>query len=73
MKKLVFILSFVFAMFFANTTFAATTDNSSVNEKAQIVLTETNQSVDVSDAIVKADPIIIIIVDGDTIIIIIIE
>ena len=73
MKKFVFILSFVFAIFFANTTFAATTDNSSVNEKAQIVLTETNQSVDVSDAIVKADPIIIIIVDGDTIIIIIIE
>ncbi len=73
MKKFVFILSFVFAMFFANTTFASTANNSSVNEKAQIVLTETNQSIDVSDAVVKANPIIIIIVDGDTIIIIIIE
>ena len=73
MKKFVFILSLVFAMFFANTTFASTTDNSSVNEKAQIVLSETNQSIDVSDAVLKANPIVIIIVDGDTIIIIIIE
>lgn len=73
MKKFVFILSLVFAMFFANTTFASTTDNSSVNEKAQIVLSETNQSINVSDAVLKANPIVIIIVDGDTIIIIIIE
>lgn len=73
MKKFVFILSFVFAMFFANTTFAATTDNSSVNEKAQIVLTETNQSVDVSDAVTTEPTIYIIIFDDGTVIIVIID
>jgi len=73
MKKFVFILSFVFAMFFANTTFAATTDNSSVNEKAQIVLTETNQSVDVSDAVTTEPTFYIIIFDDGTVIIVIID
>ena len=72
MKNLIFILSFVFAMFFTNATFASTENNTIVDEN-QIVLTESNEVADVSDALVKADPIIIIIITDDTIIIIIIE
>lgn len=52
MKKLIFIFSFVFAMFFSNATFAASTDNSLVNEKEEIVLTETNEIFDVIDTAV---------------------
>jgi len=72
MKKFVFILSFVFALFLTNASFASTENNTTVDEN-QIVLTETNEIADVSDALVKADPIIIIIITDDTIIIIIIE
>ena len=74
MKKFVFILSFAFATFFSNATFATSTDNSLVDTKAEIILTEANESVDISDAIVKAEPIVIVIIYGDgTVIIIIIE
>lgn len=72
MRKFVFILSFVFAMFFANTTFAATTDNSSVNEKAQIVLAETNQSVDVRDAVTAEPTVYVFVLEDGTVIIVII-
>ncbi|MFV0249071.1 MAG: hypothetical protein ACK5H1_08970 [Tenacibaculum sp.] len=70
MKRFVFILSLAFAMFLSNATFAATTKNSLVTEKAEITLTETSGVADVSNALVKADPIIIIIDDGTVIIIV---
>ena len=73
MKKFVFILSFVFAMFFANTSFASTTDNNLVDTKAEIVLTETNEIANVSDDLVEVNTIIIIIIADDTIINIIIQ
>ena len=71
MKKLIFLLSFVFAMFFTTATFASTTDNL-VSEKAQIVLTETNETVELADAVAR-DVIVIVIITDDEIIIIIIE
>ena len=71
MKKLIFILSFVFAMFFTTASFASSTDNM-VSEKAQVVLTETNETIDASEAVAK-DVIVIVIITDDEIIIIIIE
>ncbi len=68
MKKFVFILSFVFAMFFANTTFASTTDNSSVNEKAEIVLAKTFQNVDNQNLLAIKDicaDVYLVDIDGD--------
>lgn len=71
MKKLIFILSFVFAMFFTTASFASTTDNLA-SEKAQIVLTETNETIEMADAVAR-DIIVIIIITDDEIIIIVIE
>jgi hypothetical protein len=50
MKNLIFILSFAFTMFFTNTAFAASVDNSVVDEKTEVVLTETDKVEAVSDA-----------------------
>jgi hypothetical protein len=71
MKNLIFILSFAFAMFFTNTTFAASIDNSSVNETAEIGLTEMDEVAAVSDAVANEHDILVIIFDDGTVIIVI--
>mgnify|MGYP000668894934 CR=1 FL=1 len=72
MKRFVFILSFVFAVFFANTTFASTTENSVVNEATQITLADSNSELAEVDNAVFRD-IYIFIFDDGTIIIVIVD
>lgn len=59
-------------MFFTSAAFASSTDTNLTTEKAQIVLTETTQSIESSDAVAR-DVIIIIIVTDEEIIIIVIH
>jgi len=71
MKRFVFILSFVFAVFFANTTFASATENSVVNEATQITLTDSNVELAEVDNAVFADIYIFIFDDGTIIIVVV--
>lgn len=73
MKTVLFALVFAFGMFFTNATYASSTENSSVEEHSALVLTETNESVNLDDDSTAADDTIIVIIyrEGDTTVIII--
>lgn len=75
MKKFALILSFVFAFFFTNSTFANTNDSNSLeeNKKELVVSLDEADSLEKLKAIKKADDTIIIIVTDDAIYIIIIR
>ncbi len=68
MKKVIFVLSFVFSMLFASTTFAAT-ENSYVCEKSQVVSTEMSPSFEANQTAAKKGGGVVIITD-DTVVII---
>ena len=74
MKKIFFVLAFVFGMMFSSASFAATVNDIDAND-SKIVLTEAvsvdNDSTKEVKEVAKADGIIIIIFEDGTVIIII--
>lgn len=70
MKKFVFVLSFVLAMFFAKTGFASNAEPTSIADKHEVGFTLSETSHDADPA---KEPIVIVVVLDDEIIIIIIE